>query len=155
MFSVHAATATNTIVIEKADLSPYEGEVASITFSSSTGQGGLVTYPDGRLGDEAEKYPVTIDTSWSTSTIREIAENAKHKEVLPMTECESQFVSIKRLDSNGKYSYGPLQYQSSTWNGWEKQFNFEGDPMNPEDAVKMADMALGAGLGFHWTCFGK
>lgn len=66
--------------------------------------------------------------------------------------CESRGVSVKRIDSNNYYSYGILQFQSSTWNGWSKVSGIQGDPMVPDDAIKMATWALGHGLIKNWSC---
>lgn len=66
--------------------------------------------------------------------------------------CESEGVSVKRVDSNGYYSYGILQYQSSTWNEWSKSSGITGDPMNPNDAIKMYYWAASHGFLNHWAC---
>jgi hypothetical protein len=77
----------------------------------------------------------------------------KHEHTInALIQCESQGKNVKVLDSNGFYSYGILQYQSSTWNAWSVESGIKGSPMNREDAVEMADWAIDNGLVNHWTC---
>lgn len=97
---------------------------------------------------------VKIDKYWTRDRIQEVIDNSEHPSTIQkLVECESRYVSIKKLDSNHYYSYGILQYQSSTWNGWSKESGIKGDPMNAADAVKMADWAIDQGNGHHWTCW--
>lgn len=65
--------------------------------------------------------------------------------------CESGGQNVAKLDSNGKYSYGVLQIQWSTWNQWSKGSGIIGEPMNKVDAVKMAKWAIENGHIKHWT----
>ena len=112
----------------------------------------LETFPDARLA-HPDRYPVTVDRSWSTSSIRSLADASSASTTInKLIECESQYTAVKRLDKNGLYSYGVGQFQSSTWNGWEKEFNFDGDPMSPPDAIKMMEMAIQRGYLYHWSC---
>ncbi len=70
-----------------------------------------------------------------------------------LIRCESQGQNRKEVDSNGYYSYGILQYQSSTWNGWSRRSGIMGNPMVPADAIRMAEWAIAQpGLLGHWTC---
>jgi hypothetical protein len=59
---------------------------------------------------------------------------------------------VKIVDSNGYYSYGVLQIQSSTWAQFEKQSGLSGDPMNSVDAVQMALWAVEHGYAWKWSC---
>ena len=68
-----------------------------------------------------------------------------------LIQCESSGASVTVMDK-GSYSYGILQYKSSTWNGWSEEFGFEGSPMRPGDAKEMTRRALRAGYLYHWTC---
>src|SRR3990167_5897596 len=65
--------------------------------------------------------------------------------------CESGGQNVAKLDSNGKYSYGVLQIQWSTWNQWSKDSGITGEPMNKTNAVKMAKWAIENGQIKHWT----
>ena len=70
-----------------------------------------------------------------------------------LIQCESQGLNISRTDSNGQMSWGILQFNgTSTWNEMERRFNFYGDPRNPPDAIRMADMMISSGLIGRWTC---
>lgn len=96
---------------------------------------------------------IVIDSAWSKDDIRDVVRQSNYSAILyPLVECESQFTAIKRIDSNGYYSYGILQYQSSTWNGWSKESGIRGDAMNPPDAIRMFEWAYERGLLHHWSC---
>ena len=70
-----------------------------------------------------------------------------------LIQCESQGVNIARPDSNGKESYGLLQFNgTSTWAEAEHQFDFYGSPMIPAEAIHMADMMISGGEIRRWTC---
>jgi hypothetical protein len=64
--------------------------------------------------------------------------------------CESMGKSINRVDSNGKMSYGILQFQD--WDEWEAVSGLGGDPDNREDAIRMGEWAIENGMINHWTC---
>lgn len=64
--------------------------------------------------------------------------------------CESMGRNINRIDSNGKRSFGILQFQD--WDGWEAASGLRGDPDNREDAIRMAEWAIESGMVNHWTC---
>lgn len=99
------------------------------------------------------RYPDVIDTSWSKESIKDLVSRSKHpKTIEKLVECESGGVPIKRIDSNGLYSYGILQYQSSTWNGWKKQSGIQGEAMEPQAAIRMADWAIDNGFLSRWSC---
>lgn len=59
------------------------------------------------------------------------------------------------IDSNGKESCGPLQYQWDTWNAFSEQSGIKGSPLVRDDAIRMTNWALDRGLGpLHWVnCF--
>jgi hypothetical protein len=70
-----------------------------------------------------------------------------------LIQCESSGVNIARPDSNGLMSWGILQFNgTSTWAEAERQFGFYGYPMNPPDAIRMADLMISAGELGRWTC---
>ena len=80
----------------------------------------------------------------------------EHADIITkLIRCESQGKNVKILDTNGYYSYGILQFQSSTWNGWSKASGIKGSPMVREDAMRMADWAIDRGLLYHWSCAKK
>lgn len=96
---------------------------------------------------------VLVDEAWTKPEIENLVKRSKHPEVLGMLiGCESQWTNIQRLDSNGLYSYGVLQIQSSTWALWSQKSGIAGSPMNPADAMLMADWALQNGNLGAWTC---
>jgi hypothetical protein len=79
-----------------------------------------------------------------------------------LIQCESQGVNISRPDSDGIMSDGILQFHrssksasigSGTWEWMESLSGLRGSPINPPDAIKMADWAISHGLGPHWTCW--
>lgn len=74
--------------------------------------------------------------------------------------CESQGVNVSRPDSNGRISDGILQFNrgpadtlgSGTWADMEHRFNFLGSPINPPDAIHLADLMISAGFIHRWSC---
>ncbi len=64
--------------------------------------------------------------------------------------CESMGRTVNRIDSNGKMSYGILQFQD--WNEWEAASGLTGNPDNRRDAIRMAEWAIQNGMIDHWTC---
>ena len=64
--------------------------------------------------------------------------------------CESMGKPINRIDTNGKMSYGILQFQD--WDDWERVSGITGDPDNRADAIRMAEWAIENGMISHWTC---
>ncbi len=64
--------------------------------------------------------------------------------------CESGGRTVDRLDTNGKMSYGILQFQD--WPEWERISGISGDPDNPDDAIRMAEWGIEHGMIDHWTC---
>lgn len=70
-----------------------------------------------------------------------------------LIQCESGGKNVVVLDTNGKYSYGILQYQLATWNWFSSLSGINGEPMNQEDAVKMARWAIKNGFGPQWSCW--
>jgi hypothetical protein len=64
--------------------------------------------------------------------------------------CESGGKAVDHLDSNGKMSYGILQFQD--WREWERVSGIHGDPDNPDDAIRMAEWGIEHGMIDHWTC---
>ncbi|HUJ32107.1 MAG TPA: hypothetical protein VLY23_12555 [Candidatus Acidoferrum sp.] len=64
--------------------------------------------------------------------------------------CESMGKAVDRIDSNGKMSYGILQFQD--WDEWQRVSGISGDPDNTADAIRMAEWAIENGMINHWTC---
>lgn len=64
--------------------------------------------------------------------------------------CESGGATINRIDTNGKMSYGILQFQD--WEEWERMSGISGSPDNRADAIRMAEWAIQNGLINRWTC---
>lgn len=69
-----------------------------------------------------------------------------------LIKCESQGVNVARIDSNGKMSYGILQYQMATWKEWERLSGIQGSPMDEATAIRMAEWAIPHGYISRWTC---
>lgn len=64
--------------------------------------------------------------------------------------CESGGRAVDKVDTNGKMSYGILQFQD--WPEWERVSGISGDPDNPSDAIRMAEWGIEHGMIDHWTC---
>ena len=64
--------------------------------------------------------------------------------------CESGGRPIHHLDTNGKMSYGILQFQD--WPEWERISGISGDPDNTDDAIRMAEWGIQHGMIDHWGC---
>ena len=64
--------------------------------------------------------------------------------------CESSGKVVDHVDSNGKTSYGILQFQD--WDEWEHVSGITGDPENPDDAIRMAEWGIQHGMIDHWGC---
>ena len=77
---------------------------------------------------------------------REIADLA----IEHLIPCESGGRAIDHMDSNGKMSYGILQFQD--WREWERMSGISGDPENPNDAIRMAEWGIEHGMIDHWGC---
>jgi hypothetical protein len=58
----------------------------------------------------------------------------------------------KVLDSNNRYSYGDLMFQSSTWQGVEAGDGFTGSPLDTGDAIEGARWAISHGYLWYWSC---
>jgi hypothetical protein len=66
--------------------------------------------------------------------------------------CESMGQRLDRIDTNGKMSYGILQFQD--WDEWERISGITGSPDNRADSIRMAEWAIQNGMINHWTCAG-
>jgi hypothetical protein len=64
--------------------------------------------------------------------------------------CESMGRAVDHLDTNGKMSYGILQFQD--WPEWERISGITGSPENSEDAIRMAEWGIENGMIDHWGC---
>jgi hypothetical protein len=56
----------------------------------------------------------------------------------------------KVLDSNNRYSYGDLMFQSSTWSGVEAGAGFTGSPLNTIDVIQDARWSIEHGYLWWW-----
>lgn len=73
--------------------------------------------------------------------------------VIPyLIACESRDKSIKDVDSNGFYSYGILQMQSSTAALFNSLDHTDLDPIIPAQAVQLAEIAIENGYLYRWSC---
>lgn len=73
--------------------------------------------------------------------------------VIPyLIACESRDKNVKDVDSNGFYSYGILQMQSSTAVFFNSLENTHYDPMIPTEAVELAEIAIRHGYLYRWSC---
>jgi hypothetical protein len=66
--------------------------------------------------------------------------------------CESLVRDVDEIDSNAKMSYGPGQFQSSTWNAWSAESGIVGSPDDVNDMVSMMRWAIEHGLLPAWSC---
>ncbi len=80
--------------------------------------------------------------------------NTLHPAILrTLIKCESQNTNVARLDSNDLMSYGLLQFNgTATWSEFSPLANVSGSPMNPIDAIKVADYMISIGELKRWTC---
>jgi hypothetical protein len=75
------------------------------------------------------------------------------QKVIPyLIACESRDKSVKIIDSNGFYSYGILQMQSSTVAMFNSIDHTVLDPMIPAQAVELAEIAIERGYLSRWSC---
>jgi hypothetical protein len=82
-------------------------------------------------------------------------------EIEKLIECESSGLNVSGPDSDGLISDGILQFHRgpadtltrSTWEDFSKASGIAGSPMNPADAIRMADWAISHGYGSRWTCW--
>src|ERR1035441_8723838 len=107
---------------------------------------------------EAENAPRAISaplwTHYSQAQIDKLTSGTFHPYILrTLIKCESQNTNIARIDSNGAMGWGLLQFNgTSTWNQYAPQANVTGSPMNPKDAIKVADYMISIGQLHRWTC---
>ena len=85
----------------------------------------------------------------------------KNEEIIKkLIKCESNYQIVSRPDSDGIISDGILQFhrgkddtiETGTWGEWSRESGIQGDPMNPVDAIIMADWAISKGRLNHWSC---
>ncbi len=71
-----------------------------------------------------------------------------------LISCESENTNVARMDSNHVMSFGILQFNgTATWQEFSVSANVSGSPMNPPDAIKVADWMISHGFGHRWTCW--
>lgn len=107
-------------------------------------------------------HKVFIDTAWSKERLQELTHYAEHPILMmELMRCESQFTVISRIDSNGVYSDGPLQFnrgpkntmEGGTWNDMSQRSGIDGSPMDPIAAIKISDWMIDHGFGPRWSCW--
>jgi hypothetical protein len=70
-----------------------------------------------------------------------------------LIQCESQNTNIARMDSNGKISFGLLQFNGTdTWSQFAPLAGVSGTAMNPTAAIQVADWMISHGFLDRWTC---
>jgi hypothetical protein len=82
-------------------------------------------------------------------------------EIEKLIQCESAGLNVSGPDSDGLVSDGILQFHRgpadtltrSTWEDFSRASGIAGSPMNPADAIRMADWAISHGYGPRWTCW--
>jgi hypothetical protein len=88
--------------------------------------------------------------NWSY-TVPFVVENSSTIEQL--IQCESQGVNVARPDSNGLISWGIGQFNgTSTWADFSNASGILGNPLVPDDAIRMMDWAISHGYLYRWTC---
>ncbi len=71
-----------------------------------------------------------------------------------LISCESENTNVARMDSNHLISFGILQFNgTATWQEFSALANVKGSPMNPPEAIKVADWMISHGYGYRWTCW--
>ena len=91
---------------------------------------------------------------YSQAEIDQMTADTLHPAILrTLIKCESQNTNVARLDSNDLMSYGLLQFNgTATWLEFSPLANVSGSPMNPTDAIKVADYMISIGELKRWTC---
>ena len=74
-----------------------------------------------------------------------------------LATCESgQIPDMKVLDSNNKFSYGWLQFQKATFDGFGEQYGLPHDDiLSPAQQIPIAKKMIENGLWFHWKICGE
>ena len=100
------------------------------------------------LADRYDSRPYWHDAKLRVGepTSRETADLA----IEHLIPCESGGRAVDRVDTNGKMSYGILQFQD--WPEWERTSGIYGDPNKPDDAIRMAEWGIEHGMIDHWGC---
>lgn len=93
-------------------------------------------------------------TVYTQAQIDKLTEGAKNTTIIrTLIKCESQNTNLERMDSNGKMSYGLLQFNgTATWKQFSALADVSGSPLNPPDAIKVADWMISHGELHRWTC---
>lgn len=101
-----------------------------------------------RLNSQYDSRPYWHGSKLSAGqpTSRETADLA----IEHLIPCESGGKTVDHVDSNGKMSYGILQFQD--WDEWERISGIHGSPDNSDDAIRMAEWGIQHGMIDHWTC---
>lgn len=107
-----------------------------------------------------QPVPETVlsGSQWAYSVPFEVQNKA---EIEKLIDCESAGLNVSGPDSDGLISDGILQFHRgpedtltrSTWEDFSKASGIAGSPMNPADAIRMADWAISHGYGPRWTCW--
>lgn len=143
------AVALTALLAHGAAYSAVSWRRASFAHHSGPPMGASVVY--GRAMGLADRYDSrpywhNAKLTVGTPTSRETADLA----IEHLIPCESGGRAVDRVDTNGKMSYGILQFQD--WREWERVSGISGDPDNPDDAIRMAEWGIEHGMIDHWTC---
>ena len=129
--------------IENGQNSRFNPQVGKIALNATTGQIG------GKKTILREVWQV-----YTQAQIDELTENTENPIILrKLIGCESQNTNVARMDSNHQMSYGILQFNGkATWNEYAPLAGITGSPMNPAEAIKVADYMISNGELHRWTC---
>jgi hypothetical protein len=100
---------------------------------------------------QALEAPITYSQAQIDSWLSKTANSGFLRKIIL---CESENQNVARMDSNNVMSYGLLQFiGTATWNEFAPKAGiFNSSPMNPEDAIKVADWMISHGYISRWTC---
>jgi hypothetical protein len=105
-------------------------------------------------GPEIDITATTTPKPYTQAQIDQFIAGSPYKDILrKLIKCESQNTNIARMDSNNLMSYGILQFNgTSTWAEFAPLAGVSSSPMNPSDAIKVADFMISRGFLGRWTC---
>lgn len=147
--AISFAVALSALLAHGAAYSAVPWDASVFTHRPVRPSGALTVY--GRamvLADRYDSRPYWHNSKLMVGapTSRETADLA----IEHLIPCESGGRAVDRVDTNGKMSYGILQFQD--WPEWERVSGISGDPNNPDDAIRMAEWGIEHGMIDHWTC---
>jgi len=91
--------------------------------------------------------------AYSEEYLKGLVAKSQYPQILDkIIPCESQWTNIARIDSNGKMSYGILQFQQTTWDFFAPLAGISSTPMNPTSAIEVATYMISHNQLHRWTC---